>query len=47
MIWGRFFQSLALHCLARFLNLLGFKVRAFQLMVRSKEIADNLFKEIF
>jgi hypothetical protein len=39
-------QAISLEALAIVLNALGFKYKAFELTLRSKEITDNLFKEI-
>jgi hypothetical protein len=40
------FQAITLEALNIILHKLGFKYKAFELTLRSKEITDNLFKEI-
>jgi hypothetical protein len=39
-------QAITLEALSIVLHKLGFKYKAFELTLRSKEITDNLFKEI-
>lgn len=40
------FQAITLELMSLALHKLGFKYKAFELTLKSKEITDNLFKEI-
>jgi hypothetical protein len=46
MRFYKLFQAITLEVLAITLHKLGFKYKAFELTLKSKEITDNLFKEI-
>ena len=46
MRFYKLFQAITLELMSLVLYRLGFKYKAFELTLKSKEITDNLFKEI-